>query len=273
MLIYFPQWQGSGLSNDLRFGAQTLREYFNDFPAIEIPLSGGELSVEHNILGYAPLVMQLKNAQGMIRENEPDPLVLIAGDCSAEVAPVQYLGDLYQDDFTLIWLDAHSDLNSPDSSPSGHFHGMPLRLILDGAFPGISVSTPIKARQLILTGVRDTDPPEIEYILDHSIEVIRNEPGWMERLLALLTKRNSKNVYIHLDLDVIDPSAFPAVKCPVMNGLLPGEVAELLRKLVDNYHVVGMTLMETTAKKQEDLIPIQPVLAVYRNYLSGWRAQ
>ena len=111
-LLHFPQWQGSGLTNEVQIGAQTLCNYFHQSPALSVPLSGEPLSRLHNISGYQPLLTQLQNAKELLERNQPSKLILIAGDCAAEVAPVDYLNRLYGEQLTIVWLDAHGVENS-----------------------------------------------------------------------------------------------------------------------------------------------------------------
>lgn len=174
-LFHFPQWQGSGLSNEVQIGAQTLRDYFHQTPILSVPPSDEPLSSLHNIVAYQPLLTQLQNAKELHEQTQLEKLVLIAGDCAAEVAPIDYLNKLYGEQLTIVWLDAHGDLNTPENSESGHFHGMPLRLLLDGEFAGtnMKISSPILSSQVLMAGLRDLDAPENTFITENSIPVLR----------------------------------------------------------------------------------------------------
>ncbi|SEI39113.1 arginase [Dyadobacter koreensis] len=270
-LLHFPQWQGSGLTNEVQIGVQTLRDYFHETTALSVQLSFGPLTRLHNIIAYQPLLTQLQNAKNLLEQNQPEKLVLIAGDCAAEVAPVDYLNKLYGEQLTIVWLDAHGDLNTPESSESGHFHGMPLRLLLDGEFGGtnMKVSSPIESSQVLLAGLRDLDTPENTFISENSIPVFTDIINWKQQLLDKLLERNTKYLYIHLDLDVLDPDIFPAVKCPSPNGFNPKTVAKFIQQAINDYDVIGLSLTETIAETQQQLEPIEDILGVYKNYLTS----
>lgn len=143
-------------------------------------------------------------------------------------------------ELTIVWLDAHGDLNTPESSESGHFHGIPLRLLLDGEFAGtnMKVASPIQSSQVLMAGLRDLDAPEKAFIAQNSIPVFTDVINWKQQLLDKLAERNTSYLYIHLDLDVLDPDIFPAVKCPSPNGFSPQSVAELSNRLL----VITMSL-------------------------------
>lgn len=269
-LLYFPQWQGSGLTNHVRLGAETLQMAFG-VETVAIPLSDEPLTVSHNISGYQPLVTQLETAKRTLAHLEPDRLLLVAGDCAAEIAPISYLNRLYQGELTVLWLDAHADLNSPDSSPSGHFHGMPLRLLLDGQFSGTSlfIDSPLTNRQVVFVGLRDTDKPEADYIAEHALPVVTDTHFSPKQVDELLSQRQAKNLYVHLDLDVLNPELFPALQCPVSGGFSPETIAQLIGELINKYNVVGLSLTETTATHVDDLQSIQPILRTYQNWLAN----
>ncbi|WP_052732465.1 arginase family protein [Hymenobacter terrenus] len=267
--LYFPQWQGCGLTNAIQTGAETLRAAFSEAQPITIPLSDEPLTTCFGISGYQPLLTQLGKAQTILEQQQPARLLLVAGDCAAEIAPISYLNQRYEGDLLVLWLDAHADLNTPESSPSGHFHGMPLRLLLDGQFPATAfrAESPLTSQQVVFVGLRDTDPAEDRYIADHAIPVLATGSPLAEHLAPLLARAKARNIYIHLDLDVLNPQQFPDLQCPVAGGYLAEDIAQLLRHLLEVHHVVGMSLTETTATKPEDLAPIQPILALYRDWL------
>jgi arginase len=269
ILLYFPQWQGSGLTNEVQIGAQTLCNSFIDVTPVAVPLSDEPLTSINNIIAYKPLVTQLQSAKKVLDQNQPKRLLLVAGDCAAEIAPIEYLNKLYDSKLLVLWLDAHPDLNTPDSSPSAHFHGMPLRLLLDGQFPDtlISVDKPLDNSQVVFIGLRDADLPEEVYISENSLKVLKDKALWVQQLSQLIAEKERPNLYIHLDLDILDPKLFPQLRYPTANGNDPNEIAGLLNHLIKNYNVVGLSLTEATATEQDQLKPIQPILNEYKKWL------
>jgi arginase len=167
--LYFPQWQGSGPSTALARGAEAIRRALgNRYPFTDIPVEGTPIVERHGILGYDPILAQLRTAVGSLNDAAPEAVYTLGGDCGIELAPVGYLHRRYGRRFGVVWLDAHSDINTPETSPSKHFHGMPLRALLgdgDPAFVDLA-GPPLAPEQVVLVGTREMDPKEGEYVLD-----------------------------------------------------------------------------------------------------------
>ena len=115
----------------------------------------------------------------------PRPVVL-GGCCCTHIGAVRGLAGR-TDRLGVVWLDAHGDLNTPETSPSGNLWGMPLRMLLD--------SEVVAPDDVALVGTRNLDPPEVEYMAATGID------DSLERALAGVDA-----VYVALDLDVVDPN-------------------------------------------------------------------
>jgi arginase family enzyme len=146
------------------------------------------------------------------------PLVL-GGCCCAHVGAVEGLAARHGR-LAVLWLDAHGDLNTPETSPSGNEWGMPLRMLLDRGT--------ISAADVVLWGARNLDPPEEEYI---AAVGIGDDPG------ALLVRAEA--VYVALDCDVLDPDEL-AVFMPEPGGRSLGEVEKLLADVEKSGKLVGV---------------------------------
>jgi arginase len=130
MIFINPQWQGSGTTDELKVGAETLKFYFKDYTITEIPLSTKELKTIDNIKSFEPILEQTIHFKQSVAESKPKKITTIGGDCAIEIIPISYLNKLYQGDICIVYIDAHADINTPESSPSKDFHGMPLRVLL-----------------------------------------------------------------------------------------------------------------------------------------------
>jgi len=122
----------------------------------------------------------------------------------------------------VLWLDAHGDLNTPETSPSGNEWGMPLRMILDGGI--------VDADDVALVGARNLDPPEEEYIA---------ESGVHREIAPALA--GVGHVYVALDVDVLDPGEL-AVWMPEPNGPSVADIEATLLQIAAHAHVVGAGL-------------------------------
>jgi arginase len=258
MIFINPQWQGSGLTDDLKFGAETFNSYFKDFETTLIPLSTKDLTTIENIKCFEPILEQTKLFKNIIAESNLKKISTIGGDCGIEIMPISYLNKIYQEDVCIVWIDAHADLNTPESSPSKTFHGMPLRVLLGEGNKKIKdlLFSIIKPNQVCFVGLRDLDQPESEYILSNSITTL--EDCHYKNIHNKI--KSFKNVYIHLDLDVLDKSEFEFTLFPTSNGFLIADVARVVSELKINYNVVGFCITESTATNLEQLDRLKPIL-------------
>ncbi len=148
------------------------------------------------------------------------PLVL-GGCCCAHIGAVEGLAARHER-LGVIWLDAHGDLNTPETSPSGNQWGMPLRMLIDGGA--------VDPQDVALVGARNLDPFEVEYIA--VVGIHDNVEAVLERVDA---------VYVALDCDVCDPGEL-TVFMPEPGGLTVAEVEELLWSLRGRVSVAGAGL-------------------------------
>lgn len=145
------------------------------------------------------------------------PLVL-GGCCCTHIGAVEGLAARHGR-VGVLWLDAHGDLNTPKTSPSGNEWGMPLRMLLDRGT--------IVANDVVLWGARNLDPPEEEFI---AVAGIGGDPD------ALLGRADA--VYVALDCDVFDPDEL-AVFMPEPGGPSLDQLEQLLAGVRDSGKLVG----------------------------------
>ena len=199
--------------------------------------------------------------QAVLATHRPDRLLTIGGDCSVELPSVAYLAGRYGPELSVVWLDAHGDLNSPASSPSGTAHGMPLRLLLDPSIDDLGSWHCLEPAQVLLAGVRDLDPPEEQYrhqqrIRLLTVEALYQNPGRLAELLPA-----GAPVYLHLDLDVLDPPSFPAVAVPTPDGLPPAALAAAFAAAHEQADIVGMGITEYVPSIAHDAGALDHVLS------------
>jgi arginase len=166
------------------------------------------------------------------RKNERFPMV-VAGNCGlASIGTVAAFSDRRTG---VIWFDAHGDYNTPDTSPSGFLDGMSLAVITGRGWKGLAASVPgfrmLDENQVMLAGARDLDPKEQEAVQSSSMCVLTPERIAKVGLVKALGPgldyigMNVERVYLHIDLDILDPKEAPANHFAVPGGIA---VAELL---------------------------------------------
>lgn len=145
--------------------------------------------------------------------------VVLGGCCCSHVGAARGLS-MRVDRLGIVWIDAHGDLNTPESSPSGNLWGMPLRMLLDDGV--------VRHDDVALVGARNLDPPEAEFMADTGID------DSLERALE-----NVDATYVALDLDVLDPGEAD-VFVPEPNGPSVPEIEAVLRDAAARSTLVGI---------------------------------
>ena len=148
------------------------------------------------------------------------PLVL-GGCCCSHIGAIEGLAARHER-LAVIWLDAHGDLNTPVSSPSGNAWGMPLRMLLEDGT--------VEPGDVALIGARNLDPPEVEYLAESGVQ---HGPGAVKRALD-----GAEGVYVALDCDVLQPGEV-AVFMPEPDGPTVAEVERLLADVRAHAPVLG----------------------------------
>ncbi len=248
--LIFPQWQGGGQDLSTYHGAKEFYElYLKNSKVKEIEVSMDEvIDTTNDIFGYDILIEQMARAQDLIKDEAPDTIFTIGGGCDANIPMVSYLNHKVSSNLTVLWFDSHGDLNTPKSSHSKYFYGMPLRTLLgDGDdYMVESLSSTLNPSQVVMMGARDLDPEEQSYIQEHAIPVvtISDMEHHAEDVIQLIRSKGSKNLYLHIDLDVLDCEEFPYVPVPMKGGLTRNTLSTLISLLQNEFHIIGIDIME-----------------------------
>jgi arginase len=181
------------------------------------------------------------------------PLVL-AGNCGSALGTVSGVRAATPNDDSaigVIWLDAHADFNTPETTPSGFLDGMALAALTGRCWRTLTSSIPefrpVADTHAVLAGARDIDQGEAQLLASSgvmSVQASRLEEGVAEALapaLGVLAGTVSR-VYLHIDLDVHDPSAARANQYAVPGGLSAPTVRELVRVVAERFSIVAAAL-------------------------------
>jgi arginase len=231
-------------------GAQTLA-----------PLIGKRLGIEPRTIGSAaePRATRfdedLRDSRGCLLEaggQVDDALaggrvpVIAAADCSISVTTLPAaLG--HRPDAKVLWLDAHGDYNTPDTSGSGYLGGMCLAGACGEWDAGLGDT--IAAERVVLAGVRDLDAGERELLERSDATVIG--ASVIETLVAVKNALDGAAAFIHLDLDVLDPEEFPAA-VPAPGGLSSDKLYDLMEAVAEDSELVGVEITAFEAPEDED---------------------
>lgn len=189
------------------------------------------------------------------------PLV-IGGDHSLGLGSASGVGKCY-DDFGIIWLDAHGDINTGETSPSGNIHGMPLSALMGlGSEELVNVYSPgnkVLPQNVFLVGTRSLDEGEWALIEEqhlsvYTMDTIRDKgiAFVAEDIKNKLRERKIRNVHFSIDVDSIDPSYAPGTGTRVPEGLMPGEFEEFVSHILSTNLIKSLDLVELNPELDSD---------------------
>jgi arginase family enzyme len=247
------------------------------------PLVGRALGVEPRFIGSTAEVREtrydddLRESRGCLLEAggqvddalaAGDVPVLLAADCSVSVTTLPAVAR-NRPEARVLWLDAHGDYNTPDTSGSGYLGGMCLAAATGEWESGLA--DPVPVERVVLAGVRDLDAGERELLERSAATVIGSSV--VETLVAAKNALDGAPVFVHLDLDVMDPEQFPAA-VPAPGGLHPDKLYDLLDSVLEDSELVGLevTAIELPEDEEERAVAIETamhVLEPFLDHLSG----
>lgn len=232
LVLSYPQWQGSGRSENLRRGAQAAAEICGRYgPLARVP-DAGDGKTRDGINRWTAILEQFRSARAILDERQPARVLTAGGDCACDVAVIDYLHRRYPD-LMVIWVDAHLDANTAETSPSGNFHGMPVAAIT-GAAPSdlrALLGAPLPPAQFRYVSAHMGDDGDWAFQRDNGLAWHKVEEGFFGP------------IHIHFDLDALDPAEFPYLAYP--DGKLSREAGlALVRNAAASGNLVGLTITE-----------------------------
>ncbi|HNS03733.1 MAG TPA: arginase [Anaerolineae bacterium] len=182
--------------------------------------------------------------------------IFLGGDHSIAIGTVS--GTACAGPLGLLWIDAHGDFNTPDTSPSGNIHGMPVAALIGRGHPELvnlgHDGPKLRPQEIAMIGIRDLDGAEREALAGAGIHVYTmrdiDELGMaMVARRALSHLNHLSRIHVSLDMDSIDPDVAPGVGTPVPGGLSYREA-----------HLLMEILAESTKVASLDVVEINPIL-------------
>ncbi len=183
--------------------------------------------------------------------------IILGGDHSIAIGSVSGLSAFYRKQekrVGVIWFDAHGDMNTPETSPSGNIHGMPFAAILgNGAkeLTQISGFTPkVYPEDCVLIGARDVDPTEASIMRNSGVRIMtmrevdeRGMSACVDEAIAIAS-RNTAGFHVTMDMDFVDPDFAPGVGTPVPGGPTYRESHLAMEKVADSGLMLSFELTE-----------------------------
>jgi arginase len=183
------------------------------------------------------------------------PLIL-GGDCMVALGAVSGLLD--PPNTAVAWIDAHGDFNTPETTVSGSLGGMPLACIVGRGLADLReqcrLAIPVSEHNVALIGVRDLDPAEEQLLVDSSVTMVRGaelgDSAALDRALQALG--SPPQLYLHIDIDVLDPVEAPGVDYPATGGLRLAELAQIIERIVGLGNLAALSLTAVNPDKDSD---------------------
>ncbi|MSR75207.1 MAG: arginase [Planctomycetes bacterium] len=183
--------------------------------------------------------------------------VVLGGDHSAAVGSVSGTAAAHAkrgQRIGLIWIDAHTDMNTPDSSPTGNIHGMPVACLIGHGPPPLTIiggpAPRVLPKNVVFIGIRSVDPTEKELVRNSGVHVFTMRDvdelgarGVMERAIALACD-GTAGFHFSFDMDGVDSQVAPGVGTPVRGGLSYRESHLIAEMAHDSGRMLAMDMME-----------------------------
>jgi arginase len=244
-LLCIPQWQGSSSPHaiHLREGALKTAALVPADARVDVPVSDADGGKVAGVRRLDALKENLRLTQDALAAVD-DVVLTAGGDCGVELAPIAAARARYGDNLTVLWIDANPDVSTPDSLPSGSFHGMVLRTLLGEGAAELVPDEPLMPEQVVLTGIRAFEPGQREYLDDARIR------WWGVEDFERASDGLEGPVYVHVDLDVLDPGEFGSVCYREPDGPAVQRVIDLIGRVDD---IVGASITEHAPRDDADL--------------------
>jgi len=210
---------------------------------VEVPVGAGD-SLGSGIHRLSS-VLTIAEAVGAELRTDDSPAVVVGGDCGVELAAVRHA---LTPRTAVVWFDAHPDLHTPQTSPSGAFSGMVLRTLIGdgGEHLPVALTGPepvaLDPGRVVLAGTRSFDDAEDVYVESRHVRCVSSLDLAPADVVDAVAATGAIEVYVHVDLDVLDPGTIEGLLEPQPFGLEPSVLIETIAALKARFTLVGAGL-------------------------------
>ena len=263
--LIYPQWQGADISawipnipakdssRGYYLGAMLLNWLApeSDCESFTVPVSTdyNQRTVNDGITDKDIIILQSKAALDVLDIAGPDKVLTLGGECSVSVPVFTWLNKKYNGDLAVVWIDQHPDVTLPGDKYTG-YHAMALTACMGKGDKDIINILPskISSNNICIAGIRDYEYSYIEErvkklgLVEFTASQLSKDTSG---LLRWIESTGKKNVVVHFDMDVLDPSDIvAAVADTTPGGLKLKEAVKIINEITDNFNVIALTVAE-----------------------------
>lgn len=193
---------------------------------------------------------------------------IIGGDHTISVGSVAAVSDFCHEHslkLGVLWVDAHADFNTVESSCTKNLHGMPLAVLCKHTLPMLQFGNGLKCDQVALFGTRDVDGLELDRLQEHRLTVIsalHEISHWIEGFDV---------IHVSFDMDVISPEVAPGVSAPVPGGLDMESLDALLKQIRTSEKLLSVDVVETNPAVDDGCETVGLAARVISRLVDGYR--
>jgi len=258
--VVAPDWQAGGKPTYF-FGSNLLSWLAPDNEnqkEIKLDVTRPEedpLEKENGVIAQSSVKRNVTMAADALKQELPDKVITLGGNCLVSQAPFDYLHGKYGDDLGVLWIDAHPDISTPKIEEREH--AMVLGNLLGAGDPELAkeVQAPFAPSSFLYVGIQEPNDLEKEELdrLNLNYTVQEDKVIDVEEIQKWIKENHFSKIAVHVDLDVLDPSIFysqyfaePRVtEFPAEHGrMTPEKLVEILTGVFQNNEVVGLTIAE-----------------------------
>ena len=177
--------------------------------------------------------------------------IILGGDHSVVVPGIfainEFVSRFNREKLGILWMDAHADFNTMESSSSFNLHGMPVAILCHHTLPSLRFGFPVEPSQFAFYGVRDIDSLEFNRFQKYNMKIIDSETEIDEWI------NNFDKIHISFDIDCINPSEFDGVNTPVNKGKTIDEIKNLFNKIKKSKKLSSLDIVEYNPEKNTNV--------------------
>jgi len=240
---------------DLNHKLRSLGHHVRDMGNLPVPQPESQPLGNPKLKYLEPIVLVCEELAGTVTSilQEGDFPLVLGGDHSIALGSVSGVANAHKN-IGVLWIDAHADFNTDETTPSGNIHGMILASLAglgNSSLTNVGGWSPkVHTESIVIVGARDLDAGEKELLRTHSIHVFTmsdiDQLGISEVMRQALTiaGQNNDGIHLSLDMDGLDPREAPGVGTPVRGGLSYREAHLAMELIADTGKLLSMDVVE-----------------------------